>query len=143
MPYALRYRVPSRILGLVTIRYLINEIYWNIQIVLTLFLVYAHIRVFRLVTLPTNLTSDAGFNAHTQLLVLSSCASKVAHSSGNTVSEISFPCRQKLQQQPRALRTRARITQRPPAKEGTPLFVLFVEHAKALQPNIMQNQNFI
>jgi hypothetical protein len=80
-------------------------------------------------TLSANLTSDVDFNGHIRLSVPLPGARKVAHSSGNTASEISFPCRQELEQQPRAFRT-GNITYGPHAKERVPLFV---EHMKALQ----------
>lgn len=95
----------------------------------TLSRVYALFRVFRLVALPTNLTSDVGFNGHIHclypllvqvrlhILVETPRAKSLFHvgKSGNNS---------------RGLPERARITQRPRAKERIPLFV---EHTEALQ----------
>jgi hypothetical protein len=82
---------------MVTVRYPITNFNWSIEIVWKLSPIYALFHVFSLVTFSTNLTSDVGFNGHIHLFVSLTCASKVAHSSGNTVSEISFPCRQELE----------------------------------------------
>jgi hypothetical protein len=82
---------------MVTVRYPNTKFNWSIKTVWTLSPIFALFHVFRRVTFSTNLTNDVGFNGHIHLFVSPTCASKVPHSSGNTVSEISFPCRQELE----------------------------------------------